>query len=150
MNIISVVLGADTKKFRTKDSIQILEYAFNNFHYINLKEKIYKEFGNWCASNNIEIIKGKAKYADIILENFEYENYPIKKDEEQSIKIIIKCDKVRNAPVYQYEQLGILEIYMAEECITKIKIVSTRNIYKKTEIDFYRDMLRAILQFCYN
>ena len=144
MNIISVVLGADTKKFRTRDSIQILEYAFNNYHYTNLKEKVYKEFEDWRILNNIEIIKGKAKYADVTLENFEYENYPIKKDEEQSIKIIIKCDKVRNAPVYQYEQLGILEIYMAEECITKIKIVSTRNIYKKTEIDFYRDMLRTM------
>ena len=39
MDLICIVLGADTKKDRTKDSIQLIEYAFKNFEMINIKEK---------------------------------------------------------------------------------------------------------------
>ena len=40
MDLICIVLGADTKKFRTQDSIKLIEYAFKNFEMINIKEKI--------------------------------------------------------------------------------------------------------------
>ena len=35
--IISVVLGADTKKHRTKDSIELIEYTFDNYKQVNIK-----------------------------------------------------------------------------------------------------------------
>ena len=47
MDIICVVLGADTKKFRTKDSISLIEYTFNTFEHINIEEFINKEFEKW-------------------------------------------------------------------------------------------------------
>ena len=37
MDIICVVLGADTKNFRTKDSIKLIEYVFNTYEYFNVK-----------------------------------------------------------------------------------------------------------------
>ena len=39
MDIICVVLGCDTKKFRTSDSIKLIEYTFSNFEYVNIQEK---------------------------------------------------------------------------------------------------------------
>ena len=38
MDIICVVLGADTKNYRTKDSIKLIEYTFKNFKPVNIKE----------------------------------------------------------------------------------------------------------------
>jgi len=38
MDIICVVLGADTKNYRTKDSIKLIEYSFKNYEYFNLKD----------------------------------------------------------------------------------------------------------------
>ena len=59
MDIICVVLGADTKKDRTKDSVALIEYAFKNFKMINIQEKILDEFTNWklCNSSNFYIEK---------------------------------------------------------------------------------------------
>ena len=34
MDIICVVLGCDTKKFRTSDSIKLIEYTFSNFEFV--------------------------------------------------------------------------------------------------------------------
>ena len=59
MNIISVVLGADTKKFRGEDSTKIIEYSYNTYKLVNLKEIIEKEFEGWLQNYIPEISKGK-------------------------------------------------------------------------------------------
>lgn len=45
--IICVVLGADTKKIRTADSIKLIEYAFSAYEYIDVNQKIEEEFQRW-------------------------------------------------------------------------------------------------------
>ena len=77
-NFISVVLGADTKKFRTKDSMEILEYSFANYSQINLKEKIKNSFEEWKKKNNIEIIKGKEQYVCPQVEDLIFERFPVR------------------------------------------------------------------------
>ena len=37
MDIICVVLGCDTKKLRTSDSIKLIEYCFKNYEYVNIR-----------------------------------------------------------------------------------------------------------------
>ena len=39
-NIITVVLGADTKKIRTRDSINLIEYVYKNYKLINLEDRV--------------------------------------------------------------------------------------------------------------
>ena len=55
--IVVVVLGADTKKDRTKDSISLIEYTFKNYEIVNIKDKLKSSFNNekkkqeacyWC------------------------------------------------------------------------------------------------------
>ena len=65
MDIISVVLGADTKKDRTKDSIEIIEYAYANYKIVDLTQNIENEFAEWEKQNKIETIKGNSKYVNI-------------------------------------------------------------------------------------
>ena len=44
LDIICVVLGADTKNFRTRDSIKLIEYTFKNYELTNIEEIMKKEF----------------------------------------------------------------------------------------------------------
>ena len=44
LDIIVVVLGAGTKKQRTEDSINLINYAFSNFEIKNIKELIDNNF----------------------------------------------------------------------------------------------------------
>ena len=60
MDIITVVLGADTKKDRTKDSVKLIEYAFANYEIVNIEEKINTEFENW-KNINTQRIKGQKR-----------------------------------------------------------------------------------------
>ena len=65
--IITVVLGADTKKIRTADSINLIEYAYENYKYLNIEDIVNEKFGNWKEINKkrIQVEKGKNKTADI-------------------------------------------------------------------------------------
>ncbi len=54
--IITVVLGADTKKIRTQDSIKLIEYIYKNYKQVNVEEMVKKEYEAWCKVNKRRII----------------------------------------------------------------------------------------------
>ena len=62
MDIITIVLGADTKKDRTKDSVNLIEYTFSKYKMYNLEEQIIKEFNKWKNINEKRILIIKGKY----------------------------------------------------------------------------------------
>ena len=47
MDLIVVVLGADTRKDRAKDTVKLIEYAYKNYNVLNIEELIEKEFEQW-------------------------------------------------------------------------------------------------------
>ena len=59
--IITVVLGADTKKFRTEDSIKLIEYTYKNFKEIDITQTINSKFSEWKKMNENRMIIEKAK-----------------------------------------------------------------------------------------
>lgn len=58
MDIISVVLGADTKKDRTRDSIKIIEYAFENYKMIDIGYMVHERFDKLVEGTNFNVYKG--------------------------------------------------------------------------------------------
>ena len=136
MNLISVVLGADTKKDRTRDSIRILEYAFKNYSQIDLKSKIEKYFKEWKSNNGIEIIKGKEDIIQPYLEPIPYVNYPILKEEENIININIECEKVLTSPIIKKTHVGKLTVKIDNNIILELELMAPYTVYKKEPIDY--------------
>ena len=147
LDIICVVLGADTKKDRTKDSVKLIEYTFNTYEEISLNNKIKDTFYKWYSLNNdkIYIEKKKEKYMDLKL-NIDYENdifYPILKNTENEIEINILVDLNLKAPISKNTHIGKIQIIYKNELIKEIYIVNDNEICKKNFIDyltcFFRD-----------
>ena len=119
------MLGADTKKQRTMDSVKILEYSYKNFFQINLKEKIELEFEKWKKENNITIIKGQEKTVKPVMEEPQYENYLVSKMEQDQLDVILECVENIDAPVANGEEVRECK------CFTKwSKDNEIKNIYK--------------------
>ena len=137
VSLISVVLGADTKKFRTKDSIKILEYSLANYSKIDLKSKIENAFKNWKKENNIQIKKGKEQLIKPIMEKMPFEKYLIKPCEEDDIDIVIECKDVLEAPVKQGEQIGNIKVIISGKEIMNLKLTIEKAIEKKSPIDYF-------------
>ena len=132
--IISVVLGADTKKYRTKDSIKLIEYTFENYKQVNIKEKIEEEFEKWKKENEckINIIKGTSKkIITNINYNYNYELFPIKDGNTDNIKFQIEAADKIEAPVEINTEIGKIHVIIENKEIMSIPIITAENIEKK-------------------
>lgn len=146
--IICVVLGADTKKIRTTDSIKLIEYAFANYKYINIKEKIEDKFEEWKKENvsNIQVVKGINKLPQIILGNQEYTEIPVSKNNIKDIKIEINCEKILQAPIRKNQVIGTVEVKIKDETITTVDIELKETIERKNIFNY---MVQIITNYNY-
>lgn len=134
MDIICVVLGADTKKDRTRDSVKLIEYIFNNYEEISLNEKIQKEFKSWneINSNRINIEKGIDNNLNLELEKDDTEIiYPIEKNTESEINISIQANLELKAPVEEHTCIGKIVVEYKGNIIKEINIINTNRVGKK-------------------
>lgn len=147
LDLICIVLGADTKKDRTKDSIELIEYAFNNFEPVNIKEKIQTEFNNWklCNLSNLKIEKGISNNIEISLEDLSYDFLPINSNHINDISIYIYCDTKLKAPLPSNSIIGYLTVSVNSKNIITLNIKNTSTIDKKNSLDFLNDIFSSYI-----
>ena len=144
-DIITIVLGADTKKDRTRDSIKLIEYTFSNFKNVNIKEKTLEEFEKWNAINSKRVvIKGKEKNVKLELNKLENEIIPMKAEQENNIRITINSITQTEAPIEKGQKIGTLSINIDDEVIENVDIVCEEKIEKKSWIDYLKQNLQVI------
>lgn len=138
LDIICVVLGADTKKDRTKDSINLIEYTFNNFENIDISNKIKEEFNIWKDTNlrKLNIEKGIKNCINIDLEEYSLKNYPIKKNTENRIQIQVKANLDLLAPIKKQDKIGEVNVIYNNNTILTINMVATEEIHRKGIMDY--------------
>lgn len=143
LDIICVVLGADTKKIRTTDSVKLIEYAFANFENINIKTKIEEEFNNWKSINRgrINIEKGVKKVINLKLEEYDLSVYPIKNNTENKIKIQIEANLDLLAPVEKDTKIGEVTFLYDNNIILKIGIITDEKIKRKGITEYILEIL---------
>ena len=144
-NIIVVVLGADTKKIRTKDSIKLIEYTYREYELTNIKALVDKEYKNWLEMNKkrLYVYKGIKTKPDIYIEDGKYTLYPIKKGD--NITIESTANTKFEAPVYAGSEVGRIIVRKDDEIIEEIPIKTKETIEKKEVWDYFVQMLQLIL-----
>ena len=144
--IITIVLGCDTKKQRTSDSTKLIEYAFQNYTRINLEEKIQNEFENWKQINSKRIYINKANKQEINLELGEIHKkiIPIKIGEERNIKIEINAIYNYEAPVEKGRKIGNIIVKNNEEIIDSIDIICSKAVEKKNIFSYLIELISVI------
>ena len=143
MNIITVVLGADTKKDRTNDSIKLIEYAYANYEIYNLEDIINEKYNKWkqINENRIEVIKGKKENVSTRVEELDNYYYPIKKLDKEKINVKIFNINEVNAPVQKDAYIGKLCVYIDNEKILELTISTNKSIEKLEFIDYLKRLI---------
>lgn len=134
LDIICVVLGADTKKDRTRDSAKLIEYTFNKYEEINISEKVKESFESWneINANRINIEKGESNKLKLVLKDKDkIYTYPIEKGTEEKIKVEINANLLLKAPVKENTKIGELKVYYDNKEIMTIDIINSNAINKK-------------------
>ena len=146
IDIICVVLGADTKKFRTIDSIKLINYVFNNFVVYDLESFVNKNFEDWKKDNLNTFIINKGLSQDVLLniENLYISKVPIRKDLINSFEMKVECQKYFKAPVKGNSSIGNIVISNSGKEIAKCNISIMYNIDKKNSSYYFIYLLKNI------
>jgi len=144
MDLICIVLGADTKKDRTQDSIKLIEYAFKNFEMINIREKIITEFENWklCNSSSFRVSKGISNNIDVILADLPYEFFPVNCNYINDVSIYIYCKTTFESPLKENTAIGYLTVSIHNKNVLSLDIYNSNAIPQKECSDFWSDILK--------
>jgi len=149
--IITVVLGCDTKKQRSQDSIKLIEYAYSNYTRINLEDIIKKEFEKWKQINLNRIYINKAKKQDDLqlkLGEINKKIIVIKNGEEKDIKIDINVIYNHEAPLKKDTKIGNVIVKKKDETIETIDIICDNDVEKKDIIFYMKELLSIIANGC--
>lgn len=144
MDLICIVLGADTKKDRTKDSNELIKYAFKNFEMVNINEKILNEFSNWkiCNSSSFAIKKALSNNVDAVLENLPYNFLPVNCNHINDVSIYIYCNTTFKSPLPANSTIGYLTVSINNKNVLTLNIYNANPILKKNCFDFYNTMVK--------
>lgn len=142
LDVICVVLGADTKNFRTQDSIKLIEYAFSNFEMIDINSIIQKNFSKWKSSGIFYINKGISNNLETYLEPIPFSSYPIKKTDTENITTNIFCSYNLEAPLLIHSKIGVLDCYINDFKICSLNIYSADTISKKSLFFYFKTLIK--------
>lgn len=135
LDIICVVLGCDTKKDRTTDSVKLINYTFKNFSLVNIKDVLIKDFNDWVLTHkdSFTINKGVTHSLYLYLDesDFDFSHAAVNNSELKSISTNVTFDAYFEAPVYKGTKIGEISLYVGDTNYLSIDILSKNTIYKK-------------------
>lgn len=143
LDIIVVVLGADTKKIRTTDSVKVLNYVFTNYTNYDIKDIIYENFEQFESyfKNNI-IIEKSTDTCDLKLSSPTNTTFPLQKNEFSNIDLKIFSINKLTAPTLANTKIGVLNVQLGHEILISLDILLNNNINKKTWQIYYLEILQ--------
>lgn len=144
--IITVVLGSDTKKIRTKDSIRLIEYAYKNYELKNTEELVQEEYENWCKLNEkrIYVYKGIKTNPEIYREEIQNKIYPITQNTNIIIDSEVKTDY--EAPLAKDSVVGKITLQIDGEVIEEIEIRTKEEIKRKEIKEYFIQFIELFKQ----
>lgn len=143
LDIIVVVLGANTKQIRTADSIKVLNYILTTYKYYDIQNIIYENFNNFTSyfERNINLEK-TTDTCTLELSSFTNTIFPLQQNELLNINSEIYSLNTLSAPIQANTKLGQLNIKLKEEILLSLDIILKNNINKKTWQNYYFEILQ--------
>ena len=135
MRLISVVMGEESSEVRSKDTVELLDYGFNNY---NLKIIFNKD----TVLGKVKVKNGKKDYVELKLVKDVVDLVNITDDTKYDHKLII--NEV-NAPVKVGDIVGKLYLFKNGKRINSFDITVKESIEKANILDLYKKNFKYIV-----
>lgn len=149
LDIIVVVLGADTKKIRTHDSSNLINYIFNEYDYINLYSTINESFNKYLDYFNKNYKLEKTQSLPILkLAKLKDYEFPLSKENklQLSSKIYLYTYKF-NPNITQFSKIGDFYLFSENKIICKIDIILSNKLEKNSCIYYFKNIFYNISHY---
>lgn len=123
LELVAVVMGADTTSDRFEGAKKLLDFGFANFAFKEITADIEKDFKTDLKDGVKKEFSVKADGSFGIL---------LKKSDSKEITQKIVLNKNITAPVKKGDMVGSVQIYSGDEVLGEIKLISAENVDKLT------------------
>lgn len=146
LDIIVVVLGADTKRIRTKDSINLINYVFNVYKYINISNLINESFNNYLKIFYKNIYLEKTEELPIIkLNDLENYYYPLETNGNLNLSTKIYITNKFSPKISKNSKIGTLYVYNNDNLLCLTDIILENALSQNTVIFYFKKILSIFI-----
>ena len=140
LDIITVVIGANTTNQRTSDTIKLIEYANENFKICNIREIVNSKINQWREMNEsrINVDKSVRNGVKLYLENMSFEKMAMLKEKMDNIEIKVNCLFNLEAPVQKNQVIGNVKVIANGEIIEVLDIYNKEGNRKRDVWDYFK------------
>ena len=131
MELIAVVMGADTSASRNAACKQLLDYGFANYAVIRPELK---------EAEPVSVKLGKADSVSAILG--ETEDLLIDKAQRSAVTMALSLEESVTAPVSQGQRLGTLTVKAGEQILKEVPLVAAEGVERLSFGDLFGKVLR--------
>ena len=135
MRLISVVMGEETSEIRSKDTVELLDYGYNNY-------KLKTIFKSNIKLGKVKVNNGKKDYVDLKLLNDVVDLVDVNEEGKYDHKL--KINEIK-APVYVGDKVGVLELYKDGKKINSFDITVKESIERANIWDLYKKNFKYIV-----
>ena len=129
LDIIVVILGANTKSIRTKDSKNLINYISNNYSYKNIYDIINNSFSNYIPYfNKIYKLEKTTTVPKLNLEKIENYDFPLLEKEIKNLKTKIYTINSFNTSISPQSIIGKIEVYNDCNLLCSVNIILENNL----------------------
>lgn len=135
MRLISVVMGSDTSENRSKSTVELMDYGFNNYKLNTIYNKNIK-------LGKVKVLNGKKDYVDLKLVSDVVDLTTILEESKYDYKMNI--DEIE-APVSVGDVVGKLTLFKDGKKIDTFDITVKESIKKANILDYYKKNFKYII-----
>ena len=131
--LITMVLGCETKRQRTEETIKLISYGYDNFEVVDIFENMKKNFEMRIRKSE------KDKYKLEINGN---RKVLLAKNEKKDIRYEYEITEVLTAPIEKESCVGTIKVLIKDNIITKFQIKLPYTIERKDVFEYFLEILK--------
>lgn len=132
-DLITMVLGCETKKQRTEETIKLISYGYDEFEEVDIFENMKKKFDIRIRKAINEKYKMEINGTQKVL---------LSKNDKNKIEYQYEISEMLTAPINKDTLIGTIKIYLNNEIISEIDIKAPYIIERKDIFYYFFDIFQ--------
>ncbi|MBE6082058.1 MAG: D-alanyl-D-alanine carboxypeptidase [Tissierellaceae bacterium] len=136
LQLIAVIMGAETSKVRFEESKKLLDYGFANYDSVVIGKK-----GDIIGK--VPINKGDKTHLEVVLKDDSYILIPKGSSGKAEKEIILP--EVLNAPIEKGKEVGELILKIDGKSVDRVKLIAKETVDKAGFVNMFKKVVKGLL-----
>lgn len=126
MRLVCVVMGAETPTLRNSDAMKVLNYGFNSYELVTLKEK------NEIIETESDVLVNPSKYNIVTSNKMCFLKNKGESFNEVTYEITLYRDKIRNQ---EFKNIGLIKAYIDGKLVDEVSLDLEEELRKSSYLE---------------